>query len=590
MPNAETISRRLLVAREDSTSVNRSAIAKRMFEDLMALPPSIRREMVYGLTAADLSNLLHMTAVETGTIYGMYEDDPVGFVEDVLGETLWSKQREIMESVVHHKRTAVPSAVGLGKTHIASRLTLWRALAYPIGTSLVVTMAPRKRQVQELLWPHIRSAAAKAHLPVKVDSVQMSAVSSSGVMTKIAYGFSAPAHDESAVQGIHHPKLFIVVDEAGGLARPIGASIRGILTGSETRMLAIGNPPTDDEGSWFEGLCEEDSVNVVTLSAYSLPTITGERLPRCRTCPPEMPTHPLTDHMNDQSWIDETIAEYGADAPYVQAKVKAIFPKGGSNRIIPNGWLEAALEPDDDEEMEGFGDMVRLDRLELADEDLPRYVQRGSWVRLGVDVAADGGDEFTIARSVGDFGHIQHFSASAANANATTVAGVVLRYIKRAERLAEAIGSPSPVRVKVDGNGIGWGVVGILQAWRSEGLHGAEIVNVMVSESTGRDDPKADMRPWRKRDEMWIAVRNLLRPGAVGERGRIRVMLDKRTAAQLVSPTYGTNASGYTVVESKKSMKARGLSSPDRGESLLMCFYEPTGGKAGSGVRILVGG
>ncbi|WP_207309574.1 hypothetical protein [Streptomyces kasugaensis] len=33
----------------------------------------------------------------------------------------------------------------------------------------------------------------------------------------VAYGFSAPASDEVAMQGIHMPHLPLIVDEAGGI-------------------------------------------------------------------------------------------------------------------------------------------------------------------------------------------------------------------------------------------------------------------------------------------------------------------------------------------------------------------------------------
>lgn len=44
-----------------------------------------------------------------------YLNDPVGWVRDTLGETLWSKQREIAESVRDHRRTAVKSCHDAGK-------------------------------------------------------------------------------------------------------------------------------------------------------------------------------------------------------------------------------------------------------------------------------------------------------------------------------------------------------------------------------------------------------------------------------------------------------------------------------------------
>jgi len=50
--------------------------------------------------------------------------------------------------------------------------------------------------------------------------------------------------------------------------------------------------------------------------------------------------------------------------------------------------------------------------------------------------------------------------------------------------------------------------------------------------------------------------------------------VDEKCAAQLSTPNF-TNPGGLVQVESKKSMKQRGRSSPDRAESALMSVYEP---------------
>lgn len=457
-------------------------------------------------------------------------------------------------------------------THIAARAALWRALVHPPGTSLTVTTATRFRQVQRLLWPHIRAAVARANLPLEADMTQLKATNADGLQVVVAYGFSAPPTDEAAWAGIHYPKLTIIVDEAGGISRIVGKAMRGLLTGDDTKLLAIGNPPTDDEGSWFEGLCEtDDKATVIRISAYDAPLLSGEKTDWCRTCPKEVARHRLAIHVTDPEWVEETIEEYGADAPYVIAKVDAKFPKGGPTRAIPSDWVEMAI---DRPEPEG-DDYVMLSKLS-SDERDDWLVQRGSWVRLGVDVAADGGDELAIARSVGDLVTIQHTSSGPTNANAIDVAGKVLVEIRKAQLLRAALGTTARVRVKVDGIGVGWGVASVLKAWRSEGVHDAEIVSVVVSEKTGRDDPKAIMRPSRKRDEMWLSAgRHLMQPRG-GMPGALRLRIDRRAAAQLSAPTYGTTAAGgMTVIESKASMKARGLSSPDRAEAVLLAVYEP---------------
>jgi hypothetical protein len=173
-------------------------------------------------------------------------------------------------------------------------------------------------------------------------------------------------------------------------------------------------------------------------------------------------------------------------------------------------------------------------------------VKRGAWVRLGVDIASDGGDEFVISRAVGDLVTIEHISPGRANTDAVTVAMKILEHIRKAQRLRHALGTRAPVRVKIDAIGLGWGPVGTLKAWGSEGLHDAQIVGVNVAEGTGRDDESgAVMRPYRKRDEMWIATRQLLQPRVnEGLPGMLRLRVDRRTQAQLTMPELQEHVAG----------------------------------------------
>lgn len=557
----------------------RSGEAARLYSDLMAVEPAVRRQFMAGLTRDEIEQVLIAAALEAGTPYALWGDDPVGFVEDVLGETLWSLPKRIMQTVATTKRVAVPSCFGSSKSWSAARLALWKALTSPVGTTKVVTIAPRWSHVYRQLWPEIRKAHAAAGLPGRVDMAQLKLRSKDGIDTVVAYGQAVQPWDEAAIQGIHAPRLMLIVDEAGGIGHIIGRNLRGMLVGdSSTHMLAIGNPPTDDEGSWFESLCGSQDVTVVPISAYATPNLSGEQAPRCQSCPAEMPPHTLAAHLVDQDWVDEAIRDNGDDSNYVQAKVYARFPKGGPDRAIPSMWLEAAAdplgEPDPDDDT-GAG-WIRLCDLGLPSETLPWLVRPGAWVRLGVDVAADGGDELVISACIGNLAVVWHTSSGAANANAVDVAGVVLEAIRRAERIRGKLGTEAKVRVKIDGIGVGWGVCGVLDAWGSEGLHDAEIVPVIVSEDTYRPQPEsATLRPYRKRDEMWLAGRALMQPVRTAPAGMIRLRVDSKCLAQLRAPTKGTTMTGHTRIESKKSMKKRGLASPDRAEAVLLGLYEP---------------
>lgn len=530
------------------------------------------------LQPEDWAVLLAEAERQFGTPYGLWQDDPVGFVRDVLGETLWSKQREMLLALLNHRRIAVPAGFGVGKTHLAARAVAFWCVTAPVGVPLAITIATRMRQVQRQLWPHIRRLHARADLPGECDMTQWRIADTNGVMTDVAYGFTAPAGDESGMQGIHAAKILLVADEAGGLEQVIGRSTRNLLTGDAT-MLAIGNPASDDEQSWFESLCdagfdpERPADTTIRIRALDSPAITGEDSGPCRECPPAVPTHPLAQHLVDQEWVDDAIRDYGPDDPYVIAKVHAQFPKGSSNRVIPSLWVQRAAQVPDPLVHD---DWVRPCDLGITGETRSETVRMGSWVRLGVDVAADGGDEFVIARSVGDLMTIEHTSAGSDNANAVTVAGVVLRHILKAQALANALGSKLPVRVKVDGIGVGWAVTSTLKAWKSEGLHDAEIVAVIVSEKPDREPDAVAQRPLNKRAEMWLTTRSLLTPAGPGEPGGLRLgALDDRTLAQLSGPHLETNSGGFAYVEAKKHMKARGVRSPDRAESILLAAYEP---------------
>ncbi|MFD9248296.1 hypothetical protein [Streptomyces bottropensis] len=555
----------------------RSRIASNEADMLLRAPVPVRRAALKTLDTNDLGHILTEVERETGSLYGLWADTPSGFIEDVLGESIWSKQQQIVDAVPKYKRTFVPAGFGVGKTFIAGRLVAWAAATNPVGTMLVVTTATRFRQVRNQLWPHIRKIVSRAGLPGFCDEVQWKIPDQWNNDVRVAYGFTAQAHDEASMQGIHgNPKLLIVVDEAGGIARTIGNGTNNLLTG-DARLLAIGNPATDDPRSWFEVMCEEgddpEEPTTITIPIATLdsPAITGERVPYCLDCPPSVAPHSLAIHLPDQDWVDRTIREYGEDHPYVIAKVYARFPKGGGGKVIPVTWVEDAKQ---NEDPTGPG-WVRLCDLGLPGETAKHTVKRGSWVRLGIDVAADGGDEFTIYRIVGDAIEHRHHSSGAANDNQVRVAKKILEEIHAAEALAKALGSTAKVHVKVDKNGLGHGAVGMLEVWGENGKHNSEIIGVMVSESPERDDPGAVMRPFRKRDEMWLATRALLQPDPSTGSGRLRLRVDREAAIQLTTPNLGNNAGGYAVVESKKQMKARGMKSPDRAEGILLAVYEP---------------
>ena len=508
---------------------------------LLSLPREDRLKIYPSLNAEERYALKNLLDNEISNPWLRFENDPVGFVTQGLKENVWSKQQEILESVRDNKRTAVPACHAPGKSHIAARIVAWWISVHPVGTAQVVSTATTFRQVRNILWQGIRKVHERHNLAGEVFTVEWKIDNNI-----VGYGFGGGQNDESAVQGIHAPHLLVIVDEAGGINETLGRSLEALMTGGHTRLLLLGNPPTDQEGSFFERACNSDLYNVIPISAYNTPNFTGEDAGICSSCPPSVSEHPVTDHLVDKTWVDDVISEFGDDSAFVEARVHARFPTSSTNKVIPLSWAEMSTENID--------------------------FMGGETIQLGVDIASDGGDEFAIAWNDGGKLSVRHNSSGAANANAVDVAGVILQQILAAERVHKERGLTDKVRVKIDVIGVGWGVRSVLDRWKDEKRHSSEIIPVSVGERAGDAGKFGNQRA-----EMWWNCRTLLQPQRTeeGVTQEIRLNLDRKTLAQLSTPTYKSDSSGRIVIEKKSEMKRRGMNSPDRAEAVLLALYTP---------------
>ena len=89
-------------------------------------------------------------------------DDPTRFAEVMLGDAVWSKQREILQSVARYPRTAVKACHASGKTFTAAEVVLWWITCRP--EAVAVTTAPTWTQVERLLWGEIRHAVSRSKI------------------------------------------------------------------------------------------------------------------------------------------------------------------------------------------------------------------------------------------------------------------------------------------------------------------------------------------------------------------------------------------------------------------------------------------
>jgi hypothetical protein len=438
-----------------------------------------------------------------------YEQEPARFVAKILGEHLWSKQREIVEAVAQHRRVAVQSCHDVGKSYVAARIVAWWLSAWPVGEAFVVTTAPTFPQVRAILWREISRAHKRGQLPGYTNQVEWWI---NGEI--VGFGRKPDDLDMAAFQGIHARRVLVVADEACGLARAIWNGADSLITNDESHILAIGNP--DDPASYFAEICKPGSGwHVIKISAFDSPNFTGEAIPDT-----------LSALLVGRTWVEEKRKSWGETSPLYQSKVLAEFPEVGDDTLIPPSWILAA-----------------------RDRELPR----GLPVELGVDIARYGLDATVI---VARWGHVARVVKTLRKRDLMAVVGAIV----------EAIDEIKPIRVKIDDAGLGGGVTDRLKELASEGRITCAIVPVNVGVSANPPPFGQPDQFFLLRDELQWALRERFQEGAID------LDNDDELMSQAGSVKYWLDSRGRIRIESKDDMRKRLLPSPDHFDALMLAF------------------
>lgn len=440
-----------------------------------------------------------------------YEVDPAGWVEGRLGQTVWSRQRQIMEAVRDHRRVAVRSAHGVGKSHSAALIACHWLDTHPAGSAFVVTTAPTFPQVRAILWRYIRRMHAAGNLPGHVNQVEWHL---GGEL--VAFGRKPADYSESAFQGIHAPHVLVILDEACGIAPSLWVAADALTTNEGCRLFAIGNP--DNPASEFRRVCQPGSGwHVIGISAHDSPNLTGEPV-----------SADVAQALVSREWVEEKRREWGEDNPLYRSKVLGEFSEDSEWQVVRTSDVAACrIDPE---------------QKPVAADLLP--------VELGVDVGG-GGDETVVRERRG------------------RVAGREWRaHTDRPEKIAPlikmAIRETGATRVKIDSIGVGFGVIGELR--NDSELRGVQVVGVNVGEKASRPDRYANLRA-----EIWWEVGRLLSE----RRGWDLSGMENSdaTVAQLLEPQWDTDPTGRIRVEKKDEIIKRLGRSPDNADALLLAYY-----------------
>lgn len=463
--------------------------------------------------------------------FARWRNDPEGFISEGLLGFIWSKQREICQSVRDNRRTAVKSCHDVGKSYIASRIAGWFGSCNDPGEAFVVTLAPTFHQVKAILWRELKKAHDAGSLPGTMNLTEWKIG-----QELIAFGRSPADTDPTAIQGIHAPRVLVIGDEACGLSKEILDAADSLIANEDSRILLIGNP--DDPSSEFATICKPGSGwNVIRINAFDSPNFTGEEVPdRLR---------PL---LISRTWVEEKGRKWGVDSPLYIAKVLGEFPEQANDALIPISAVNAAT--------------ARFTEAMANNTPAPRGDGRHD---LGVDVARQGDDATVIYRAEGWRATCEHRHHKR---DLMELVGEIIRCCRRKK----------PKRIKIDDTGMGGGVTDRLRQIQNSqdprdnearvAIEGVMIVPINVGES-----PRGQIA-----DERFVNLR--------AELGwNMRVLLTEKPIelepsddleSQVVQIKY-TVPNGEIQIEKKADMKKRTKGkSPDDWDALVLAFAEPS--------------
>jgi hypothetical protein len=449
-----------------------------------------------------------------------FQRDPVLWTKERANLFLWSKQREIIESVRDHRKTAVHSCHETGKSFDAATTVCWWLDCHLPGEAFVVTTAPTAPQVEAILWREINRLHANAGLPGRTNLTEWYIG-----RELVAFGRKPSDYNQHAFQGLHARKLLVVLDEACGVVKSMWDAASTLAANEHSRILAIGNP--DDAQTEFGKVCKPDSDwNVIKIGYEDTPNYTGEDVPQYVK---DVLIHPV--------WVEDRAKHWGRESAIFQSKCLGIFPTIGDPYLtIPYAWAnqcrynEMPLDPDDDME-------------------------------AGIDVGG-GGDRTIIRLRRGPIALDQHVFVDSDP-------------MRTVGKLTLALRENGVKRVKVDSTGIGWGIAGRLKELSStsnptghDHEHDAEVVPVNFAQEppAGFKKKVLNMRAYMH----WIIGRENCRL----KRWDLSRLSDD-TIAELTASRYEImDSAGKVKIERKDEIIKRLGFSPDESDALLLAFLD----------------
>lgn len=453
-----------------------------------------------------------------------YENDPVAFAEEVLGIVLMAHQRRILDAVGRRKRRiAIRSGHRVGKTLTLAILAVWHLVTkYPQKT---IITAPTSPQLFNSLFPEIMTLCKR--LPDFIGNsktgllsyyTDMITLKSDPDGSFLAARTADPTNPEG-FQGIHSENVLFIWDEASGIDERLFNAARGSMASPNACRVLAGNPTRLNNTFHKAFTTLAEFYEKFHVSSIGLPTV-------------------------DPDFIREVREEFGVESTEYAIRILGDFPETDEDSYISNAIVKAARK---------------------------RFIVEPPMSALVYGVDPGGGknrDNSVITRRAGlDYIRDQ---VAFRNKNTMQLVGEIvamatedrnnlIRQYKEYNRSLMFL-PPVPALIVVDIIGIGQGVGERLAEL------GFNVLAINASESTP-EDPLCH----RVRDLLWKNTRKFL------DTGKCKIPDEDLLQTELTQAHYEYSSGGVLMIESKKSMKKRGLRSPDRADSLALTMMADPG-------------
>lgn len=322
----------------------------------------------------------------------LYQNDFAAWKWDVLGFRTYEKMQHIADTALFGglSRTVVKSANGTAKSFEVGCMIAWSASVFDPGDTVSIISAPSVPQLEKVIFAYLKSNYGRAaergfRLPGRIDE-SLAWVFDDPVVGKkfLAFGRKPPEQDAVSVfQGVRSQtgRTNVFFDEAGGMSRQMFTAAEAVMTGGEARFVGIGNP--DNAGTEFQKIFSDPKLsaeyNTFTISAFELPTLTGERVYPRTVEGDEMEARMLAS-LTQRSWVEHKQRIWGEkDARYL-SKVMGEFPGDGDTSFFPQRIIDLAHEtvivPESDRVVLG------VDLARFGQDESVIYENRGGRLRL----------------------------------------------------------------------------------------------------------------------------------------------------------------------------------------------------------------